>query len=680
MNEVSIGKEPGRMPAGLFLVGVFVLFEIALVFHISATRTASELVVLILILLFALFVFCRTVSYVSGFNRGAGASLSSRLLLTTVLLLVSFGVASVLEALTVFGSPAGHALNISDWNFRRLIYFWLMAYASLFFFGKKAVTGVEEKFGSGVQLGTGFRGPVFVVAVCVALFSISFAYGFGTINPLGYLVLVMLIASLCFAAWCGRIIKNVSLVVFVCSLCFGAFIVMACPVTTGLSWDDQIHYKNALQLSYLFESQMTDTDVEFSEEAVRRAQGEDPVGIVSISSEEVREHAAQLDASYSHDVANGRVAVDKSSEPILTLSSIGYTPHAIGFWVGRLLHLSFSQMVVLSKVCGVLFYSTIVAAAVYVSPSKKALFAVVGLLPTSVFLAANYSYDSWLISLVMLGFAYYLRYAWGNPVDFCRRNVVKSLVCLGLGLAVKAVYFPVLGLLLFVRRDRFETSLQRRAYYLAVIVVGLTLIISFVAPFLFTISSSDAVVGDTRGGSGVDSSGQVSFILHNPAQYASILLNFFLFTYFLPTASAGYTVTYAYLTSTTLSGSLNLMFTVPLICLLLVAVLSEPISLSGSLNCKKRTLAFAWSFVLFVVTFVLVATALYVSFTPVGLDTVNGCQMRYILPALVPFLATMLNVRIPKTVSVRKLLCVTLLLAVVLNSACSYFSIVCRYI
>ena len=33
----------------------------------------------------------------------------------------------------------------------------------------------------------------------------------------------------------------------------------------------------------------------------------------------------------------------------------------------------------------------------------------------------------------------------------------------------------------------------------------------------------------------------------------------------------------------------------------------------------------------------LVATALYVSFTPVGLETINGCQWRYIIPILIPF-------------------------------------------
>ena len=52
---------------------------------------------------------------------------------------------------------------------------------------------------------------------------------------------------------------------------------------------------------------------------------------------------------------------------------------------------------------------------------------------------------------------------------------------------------------------------------------------------------------------------------------------------------------------------------------------------------------FLWASFVFLFTVILVATALYVSFTPVGLGTVNGCQSRYLLPLLVPCLSFILN-------------------------------------
>lgn len=47
---------------------------------------------------------------------------------------------------------------------------------------------------------------------------------------------------------------------------------------------------------------------------------------------------------------------------------------------------------------------------------------------------------------------------------------------------------------------------------------------------------------------------------------------------------------------------------------------------------KLRTLFAA------LVTVVCVATVLYISFTPVGFDTVNGCQARYLMPVIFPVL------------------------------------------
>ena len=61
---------------------------------------------------------------------------------------------------------------------------------------------------------------------------------------------------------------------------------------------------------------------------------------------------------------------------------------------------------------------------------------------------------------------------------------------------------------------------------------------------------------------------------------------------------------------------------------------------------------------------VLVATALYVSFTPVGLATVNGCQTRYVIPVLVPALAVGLNNKIFRIGEKTNLIVLFLLVAI----------------
>lgn len=120
---------------------------------------------------------------------------------------------------------------------------------------------------------------------------------------------------------------------------------MSTPITTGISWDDQIHYSNALSTSYLFETQKTDTDIKFTDEAVRRAQGYEEPSLSHFDRAEIIEHARQLNGSYRSDIASGHVQVNKHEEFVYTLSSIGYIPSAIGLWARSPSAFRFSSMI-----------------------------------------------------------------------------------------------------------------------------------------------------------------------------------------------------------------------------------------------------------------------------------------------------------------------------------------------
>ena len=43
--------------------------------------------------------------------------------------------------------------------------------------------------------------------------------------------------------------------------------------------------------------------------------------------------------------------------------------------------------------------------------------------------------------------------------------------------------------------------------------------------------------------------------------------------------------------------------------------------------------------VLVIIIIILIATALYISFTPVAFETINGCQPRYLIPLMFGFFA-----------------------------------------
>lgn len=554
-------------------------------------------------------------------------------------LLGSFIAALAMEGLTVLGSPAGHFRVLADWSIKRILFF-AFVIVTAFLVTKLHCPQEEGGVGGSVRKRTTDK-PVCIGAVVAICLIVSF--GIGAATPIVFMTCALLAAvallTLCFA---GRLSLPVTF--FFASLLMGSLLIYGLPVTTGLSWDDQIHYKNALDASFLFESQLTDTDIHFCEEAPLRAEGKDAPEINRVDYSAVEEHKRALDASYSGDVLAGRVRVDKTEESVFNLTAVGYVPSAIGLWLGRLLHMGFSQSVCFAKMLNLISYCGVVAFAIAVTPSKKGLFAFVGLLPTCIFLASNFSYDAWLNSFVMLGFAFYLRYAWGDREDFTVKNVVLAFVFTFLGLAVKVAYFPLIGLFFAVPKERFSGRSQRRAYNCAVFLLGLLTFASFALPYLFRVQGD---AGDARGGSNINPMEQIIFILEDPLRYAKILFNFFAYKYLAPANSIEYAMNYAYL------GSLGKLLMQTRLFPVAGCTLSALLVLNAVFSCDDHSLEHVsvwqtmWALFVFIFICFLVASALYVTFTPVGLDTVNGCQYRYLLPTLVPCLSMSLNVNGP---------------------------------
>ena len=142
--------------------------------------------------------------------------------------------------------------------------------------------------------------------------------------------------------------------------------------------------------------------------------------------------------------------------------------------------------------------------------------------------------------------------------------------------------------------------------------------------------ASGASGGDTRGGSDVSSAGQVAFILADPIRYLGILIGFCI-DFFDPRQVASILNTFGgfpYLCS----DSARAFYTaVAEWIIILFAVLLD------RSQCDKPyrgAVTKAACLIGVASAFALVATALYVSFTPVGSSTIGGVQYRYLLPFL----------------------------------------------
>lgn len=376
----------------------------------------------------------------------------------------------------------------------------------------------------------------------------------------------------------------------------------------GSCWDDQIHYSNALSMSFIGDGMYTQADLNilyykypltFSDDANDSA-------------------FKQLQEDYDQ----GAINTQSRGSIVDQYRKIGYTGCAVGLFIGRCLSLPFKWIYIFGKLGNMLQYCIVIYFAIKKLKSGKMILTAIALLPTQVFLASSYTYDAWLTSFFMLGFAYFFSevqdpYKKLKPIDWI---IIVGSFLVGTGL--KAVYFAAMGILLLMPKTKFKSEKACKWYRFSVCIVAFLLFASFALPFVIKGPGS----GDSRGGTTVNALGQVEYILNNPLKYAKTFFNF-IKGYLSFEQSKGYMNSLAYIGD----SDHHLV----LLVLLAGAALTDKNEYDE--HTSKISFKLATAFFCFVVVSLVVA-ALYISFNAVGSDKVEGCQLRYLLPLVFPMI------------------------------------------
>lgn len=259
--------------------------------------------------------------------------------------------------------------------------------------------------------------------------------------------------------------------------------------------------------------------------------------------------------------------------------------------------------------------------------------AFIGMIPTAVYIASNYSYDWWVTALSVLGYALFEN---AMQDEEPHRSVILVMVVWFLAFLPKAVYLTLTIPVIAVLAAKGKKS---KKGLVAVLVVMLLLAASFMVPL---IASRGSAYSDMRGGTEVSAIGQIQFILANPIQYLKTLARF-LWRYINPDKSVeifGYYILFG-------TGK---YYSVVLILLTLAAFVDN--TKIGTEKFRGVNMLRLWSLTGIFITLVLVATSMYISFTPVGLNDINGVQPRYMIPVIFPFLyyVCRVNIDIPQKI------------------------------
>ncbi len=302
---------------------------------------------------------------------------------------------------------------------------------------------------------------------------------------------------------------------------------------------------------------------------------------------------------------------------------------AAGIFLCRLLRLPALFVILSGRLVTYLIYVALCYFAIKKARYYKGMFFMIASLPLGMWLAASYSIDPLVISGTLLFTSICLRHFFDKDLEVTGKEIAALFITAVMIASVKyLVYTPVLLMVLLIPKEKLG---RKRTL---ILVAGLLLLTGLLLWQIYMMQRFPFV--EDRNGD-VNVSRQIDYMMcHIPDTIRTFLL---------------------YMTSnllSTIEGFNNykrLKFITPLIGLLTVfGSVLEPDRYSYPEKGQKKKLV-TLCLIIFVLCSLLIMASLYVGFTPVGGDQIEGIQTRYFLPLLIFAMLPISMIRIKSSVN-----------------------------
>ena len=313
-----------------------------------------------------------------------------------------------------------------------------------------------------------------------------------------------------------------------------------------------------------------------------------------------------------------------------TYPFIPYFFAGLGIMLAKLVGMSFIHTFYAGRIFNVLGYALICFFAIRTAKIGKRLLFLMSLLPYALFSAGVYTADTLTISFAVLSIALFVNMLTAEDESLDWKLPLGFGLCCAMMAMCKQPYAPICVLILSVPVKKFRSMKHAlKNFVLVFAVVG-------------AISVGTLLFGTDKGiiqwyQPGMSVVGQVKYILLHPFHYAKIIVSHVALNWqdylFGSTWKMGYcgdvNVLWALLTA----------FGLGLVTLFDYEADGDKLTMLPKLACVAAA----------VCSWVLVMTALYVSFNVVGAEYIAGVQGRYFYPLLLPLLLLLKNgkLRIP---------------------------------
>lgn len=467
-----------------------------------------------------------------------------------------------------------------------------------FFEGKKEL---DPKLMGKVVLGNAKKNLIYALlgGVVFACFYFIFGEDLNSNSQIGFLGLFVSIAAILLMG--EKTHQNA----FVVIVCFGLFFSMITPVLD--TPDETAHLARAMYLaSGKFVVSSQDAELTISEDYQLLQQ--------QMKSTIINNDLNVQDSGFQKVESAGLKATN-------AYSFISYLPQAIGVGFGRLINLSVLWSFYLGRMTNLIFYAFLASLAIKLTPAFKSVFFVVATTPMAIYIAASYNQDAFGMGLILATIAYFLYFLSRKEHSIGIREIVTyTSLCMLIALT-KFPFVLLIVLPVFIPMVKFKKLSKVSTYLLTFLGIMIAAVFSIIWMKFYSAIPHPFLP------EGVNMEEQLQFLLSDPILNAQMmgrnllegLINYLMIFDFgwLSYSSNGLSLLYLFF-----FGSICVFYPREFI--------QKPMSRIGAL-------------IVVLGIYVAINLSMYLTWTPVGSDTISGVQGRYFI-GLLPLIPMILNV------------------------------------
>lgn len=450
------------------------------------------------------------------------------------------------------------------------------------------------------------------------------------------------------------------------AICFGILLII-CSGPRATTWDEEVHYGSVYRTISLRE-------VEWNQAALQNTTRLTP----DINT------AEELELLKTYMNQQGGIGGNTEAVTGMNLKNIiVYFPMILSCFLGKIFDIPYIHQYNLGRFGNLLFCTWMIYMAIKTAKRKQLLIAVVSVMPTVLFQSSMYTYDGVIYSCMMLGFVLWMNEMEEKSTGICWNNLFKVIILFAVSSIAKPVYAPMFLLLIPLMKPVLDDKKNRRMIImLGILIIAAVIILAgiYLMPiFSHYLSGNMSYGGDVRGGETGIIPQFISILKHPVAAVKMLVHEIFTMDNFRNFSAKGKNQfmvgNLMYLNLYGL-GILKDAWSLVLLPLLLLLFFGAPVWEEESDHVMRRRVRTVNQLVV-ILCVVLIWFIMYLSFTPIGSDVIEGVQARYYLPLILPATYAIWNKRIIVQISKERFYQMAMTVSLILTGTCMYQCLIC---